>query len=530
MPLCGLVFTFLLVFSARDLRVCGVGVDNHPSSPPAPELIQVQVSGPAVLLQCRAPAGHGGRLFKLYRLREQVDMVQSETEQTQAEFRVQGRAVEQENHYCCQYDNSAISQYFTIRAAPSPITPPHLSVKPPAGDVLPGKVLDFHCQAPSPSPGNPPLIFLLMRRLSEADSDQEVGRSTDPYFRVGPVSQADSGTYTCIYQLTLPEGVQISAPSPPVSIKITGPITPPHLSVTPPAGHVLPDKVLDFHCQAPSPSPGNPPPIFLLMRRLSGADSDQEVGRSSDPNFRVGPVSQADSGTYTCIYQLNLPEGVQMSASSPPVSIKITAHLPAPLLSSSHEDMLLCTGSPSYPGAHFSLYHQGAKIPIETQQALVVKHSAQFAVKAEGWYQCQYSVLLGTVWAHSERSSALKLPCTTGSPSCSPSGYTPPPTGGKVDLALIIGSVSAALLFLLVLIILGFAVHKHAKAAAAKRRQSEQDTFWKQFYFKDHIVDLTLQRINTSPAEFSGAGNERISVSEPIYDCPFSTFNGPLDK
>ncbi|KAL7890992.1 hypothetical protein AOLI_G00004680 [Acnodon oligacanthus] len=428
MPLFGLVFTFLLVFSARDLRVCGVGVDNHPSSPPSPELIQVQVSSPIVLLQCRAPAGHGGRLFKLYRLREQVDMVQSETKLTQAEFRVQGGAVEQENHYCCQYDNSAISQYLTIRAAPRPITPPHLSV-------------------------------------------------------------------------------------------------------TPPAGHVLPGKVLDFHCQAPPPSPGNPPPIFLLMRRQSRADSDQEVGRSSDPHFRVGPVSQADRGTYTCIYQLTLPEGVQKSAPSLPVSIKITAHLPAPLLSNDHEDVLLCMGSSSYPGAHFYLYHQGAELPIETQQAQMIEHSARFTVKTEGWYQCQYGVRLGTAWAHSERSSTVKLPCTVGSPSCSPSGYTPPPTaGGKVDLALIIGSVSAALLFLLVLIILGFAVHKHAKAAAAKRRQSEQNAFWQQFYFKDHIVDLTLQRINTSPAGFSGAENERISVSEPIYDCPFSTFNGPLDK
>ncbi|KAL6455779.1 hypothetical protein MHYP_G00356300 [Metynnis hypsauchen] len=428
MSLCGLVFIFLLVFSTQDLRVCGVGVGSHPSSPPAPELIQVQVSGPAVLLQCRAPAGHGGRLFKLYRLREQVDMVQSETEQTQAEFRVQGGAVEQENHYCCQYDNSEISQYFTIRASPRPIAPPDLSVKPPAGDVLPG-------------------------------------------------------------------------------------------------------KFLDFHCQAPPPSPGSPPPIFLLMRRLSEADSDQEVSRSSDPHFRVGPVSQVDRGTYTCIYQLTLPEGVQKSAPSLPVSIKITAHLPAPLLSNNHEDMLLCTGSASYPGAHFYLYRQGAENPIVSQQALTVKHSARFAVKTEGWYQCQYSVLLGTSWTYSERSSAVKLPFTTGSPSRSPSGYTPPPTaGGKVDLALIIGSVSAALLFLLVLIILGFAVHKHAKAAAAKRRQSEQNAFWQQFYFKDHIVDLTLQRINNDPVEFSGAGNERISVSEPIYDCPFSTFNGPLDK
>ncbi|XP_036425457.1 uncharacterized protein LOC118807540 [Colossoma macropomum] len=424
------------------------------------------------------------------------------------------------------------SKYFTIRAAPRPITPPRLSVTPPAGHVLPGKVLDFHCQAPPPSPGNPPPIFLLMRRPWGADSDQEVGRSFDPHLRVGPVSQADRGTYTCIYQLTLPEGVQNSAPSLPVSIEITAHLPDPLLS------NDHEDVLL---CTG---SPSYPGARFSLYHQGAELPIATQQALTVEHSARFAVKTE---GWYQCQYSVLL--GTDWAHSERSSTIKLpcttgspscspsnytpppTAHLPDPLLSNDHEDVLLCTGSPSYPGARFSLYHQGAELPIATQQALTVEHSARFAVKTEGWYQCQYSVLLGTDWAHSERSSTIKLPCTTGSPSCSPSNYTPPPTAGsKVDLALIIGSVSAALLFLLVLIILGFAVHKHAKAAAVKRRQREQDTFWQQFYFKDHIVDLTLQRINTSPAEFSGAENGRISVSEPIYDCPFSTFNGPLDK
>ncbi|XP_072538861.1 uncharacterized protein [Salminus brasiliensis] len=430
--LCGLI---LLLSVSADLLAFGSA--DPLGSPPAPELIQVQDGGPVLVLRCQAPRGHRGQQFRLYQTRKLVDTVHLDTEQTQAEFKLQGGAMEQENLYCCQYDNSMISPYTTVRAPPRPIRP----------------------------------------------------------------------------------------------------LTPPLLSVTPPAGRVLPGQVMQFHCQVPPPSPGHHPMTFLLRRRPWEAGLDQEVGRSSDPHFKVGPVSQTDGGIYTCLYQLTHPEGVQNSVPSSPVVINITAHLPPPQLSHDDEGVLVCTGSPSYPGAHFSLYHQGADFPSATQHAPMVQHSARFAVpevrrQAGGGYECQYSVLLGTEWAHSQRSAAITLPCPTGSPSCSssPTGYTPSSKGDRVDLALIIGSVSAALLFMLVLIIVGFTVHKHAEAAAVKRRQREQDALWQHVHSRDHIADLTLPRVNISPTDHFAAGNGRISMSEPIYDYPFTTFTSPSDK
>ncbi|KAI4888401.1 hypothetical protein NFI96_018872 [Prochilodus magdalenae] len=398
---------------AADVHQPGeaVGVDDPPNTPPAPELTQVQVRGTAVLLQCQAPQGHGGHLFKLYRVRERMSTVRWEAQQPQAVFEVQVSAVE-DDHYCCQYDNSAISRYLTVKAAPR-------------GLKVFQDLLSFSSESWCLSCACVCVFVRVRLGFGLATSRAQVRRC---------VVVRHSGSIM--------------------------PTAPPQLSVTPPASQVLPGKVLDFYCQAPPPSPGQPPLTFLLIRRPWGAESDQEVGRSSDPHFKVGPVRHLEEGNYTCMYQFTLPDGVRNSNPTP---------LPAPQLSRDDEGVLVCTGSPSYPGAHFSLFHQGTESPAATQHAPKVQYSARFTVSAqpgqvEGVYQCQYSVQLGSNWAHSERSTAIKLSCTAGSPSCShfPSGYTPPPTAaGKMDLALIIGSVSAALLFLLVLIILGVALHKH---------------------------------------------------------------------
>lgn len=74
---------------------------------------------------------------------------------------------------------------------------------------------------------------------------------------------------------------------------------------------------------------------------------------------------------------------------------------------------LLCTGSPSYPGAVFSLYLGADELPVATHSAAIIHHQVTFSVPVQdasvGLYQCQYSVLLGKKWSHSERSVPLVL-------------------------------------------------------------------------------------------------------------------------
>lgn len=74
---------------------------------------------------------------------------------------------------------------------------------------------------------------------------------------------------------------------------------------------------------------------------------------------------------------------------------------------------LVCIGSPAYPGAMFSLYLVHNELPVATQHAKVIYHQATFSVPVQdtpvALYQCQYSVLLGSNWSHSERSRHLAV-------------------------------------------------------------------------------------------------------------------------
>ncbi|XP_066522583.1 leukocyte immunoglobulin-like receptor subfamily B member 5 [Hoplias malabaricus] len=433
MSLWGLIW---IVFSSWFLRVCATGDSDPQAPPPAPDLVWVQDGSPDLVLRCRVPEGHDGRVFNLYKVRTLVESIEPRSPQTEVEFRVLGGAVEQKVFYCCGYDHSVMSPYITITAPPRPLVPsapPALSVTPPGGRVSAGQMLTFHCQAPPLSPGVSPITFLLQRRGWSDTSEESVKQSPHPRFTVGPVSEREGGAYTCLYRHSLPDGeVKSSAPSPPVSISIA----------------------------APPPAP--------VLRVSTRVEKDGSV--------------------------------------------------------------LECVGSPAYPGAHFSLYHQGEVSPTLTQQAPMVHDRAHFRAPSRGAFQCQYRVLLGKDWLYSPLSATLNLPCSSESPSCSssPNDQTPPPSGLNVDMALLCGSISAALLFLLVLFIVSFTVHKHAKAAAVKRRQREQDKFWQQIHSRDHIVDLTLQRVRLSSTDNLGTG--RVSVSEPIYDVPFQTFMAPPDK
>lgn len=74
---------------------------------------------------------------------------------------------------------------------------------------------------------------------------------------------------------------------------------------------------------------------------------------------------------------------------------------------------LLCTGSAAYPGATFSLFLADSEAPVATQRAQVTQHQATFALPVQdssvALYECQYSVLLGSMWSNSERSISVSV-------------------------------------------------------------------------------------------------------------------------
>lgn len=99
--------------------------------------------------------------------------------------------------------------------------------------------------------------------------------------------------------------------------------------------------------------------------------------------------------------------------------------LPVPTLSlqsQAGEWALVCTGSPAFPGARFSLYRLGSTFPDATRSAPATRYRALFALSSlpaqdsplSDQYQCQYSSLLGAEWSHSERSPLVAVPRAIG--------------------------------------------------------------------------------------------------------------------
>ncbi|XP_059427607.1 uncharacterized protein LOC132161515 isoform X2 [Carassius carassius] len=304
----------------------------------------------------------------------------------------------------------------------------------------------------------------------------------------------------------------------------------PHLVVEPSSGQVNPGDTLSFHCQAPPDPQKQPPEAFLLLRRTKGNPGFQVapaqlVSQSHEAHFIVKTMGRDDGGEYVCLYQLKSSKLGQVNSTASQLVHITVIELPVPTLSLSlHKgEVLECVGSPSYPRGFFYLFRVGVLSPEETHQASLTQHAARFPIPThyehDAQYQCQYSVSLGKSNAYSKMSSPVTIPCITGYHKCTPTST------GSTDLALIGGSVAGGVLFLMMVAILGFAVHKHSKNMSERKRQRDQ--LWQHVPFRDHTVDLTLQHVDI---ESEGSGRTlrgRPSFSEPIYESLMATFKNP---
>ncbi|XP_039519767.1 uncharacterized protein LOC120473806 isoform X1 [Pimephales promelas] len=392
---------------------------------------------------------------------------------------------------------------------------------PPAPTLIQNAVIDSSveliCQAPHGYSG---LEFKLFKFRNLTQTVQHSSKEQRARFMLMGKDTEKENLYCCQYENSMFSSYMHPDFSPPPS---------PHLMVEPSGGHVTPGETLSFHCKAPPDRQKPPPETFLLLQRAKGTPGSMVapaklVSKSLEARFSVKTMGREDSGEYVCLYQLKLPKtGHVNSTASQPVHITVI-ELPVPTLSlSRHEgEFLECVGSPAYLKGSFSLFRVGVLSPQATHQASLTQHSARFPVPKHyqhgAQYQCQYSVSLGTFWAHSKMSTPVTLPCITGYHTCTEVST------GSTDLALIAGSVSAGILFLMVVSLLGFAVHRHIKNKSEERRQRKQDKFWQQIHSRDHIVDLTLQRVDIGSEGWGERLRGGPSDSEVIYDCPMTTF------
>ncbi|XP_026113296.1 uncharacterized protein LOC113091846 [Carassius auratus] len=273
------------------------------------------------------------------------------------------------------------------------------------------------------------------------------------------------------------------------------------------------DSSVELLCQAPEGYGGL---VFKLFKIQELIDKVEHSNEQQAARFILKGEDIEKEISYCCQYDLSM------------ISQYMTPEmkeLPVPTLSlSRHKGAVLeCVGSPSYPQGFFYLFRVGVPSPEETHQASLTQHSARFPIPTryehDAQYQCQYSVSLGKSNAYSKMSSAVTIPCITGYHNCTPTST------GSTDLALIGGSVSGGVLFLMVVAILGFAVHKHFKNMLERKRQRDQ--LWQHVSFRDYTVDLTLQHVDI---ESEGSGRTlrgRPSFSDPIYENVMATFKNP---
>lgn len=287
---------------------------------------------------------------------------------------------------------------------------------------------------------------------------------------------------------------------------------------------------LAFICRTPAILASRPE-AFLLLRVPRGAGLSAGspvhppallVSTAQSETLNLGPVKGGDEGYYLCLYQVTLPQtGLTNSTMSEPVHVTITTLLPVPTLSlhqQATEGHLTCTGSPAYPGTLFSLYRQGSARPEATQQVPLTHHRAVFPVPAAqldapATYQCQYQARLGSEWSPSERSLPVVVPANT--------------EVFALDWPLLLGCLSAAVLFSAALAFMAVMVHRKVKDVAEEKRKREESMFWTKLQDKNYVVDLTLKRISYSSEDWA---NSDVTPETPSRSYPWpnlSSFKSP---
>ncbi|XP_056264817.1 uncharacterized protein LOC130189856 isoform X2 [Pseudoliparis swirei] len=406
------------------------------------------------------------------------------------------------------------------------------------------------CRTPEGHRGD---TFMLFRYTDQMDSRELQSGAEEVQFIVTVNEDDPVQLFCCLYKdqghpfSPFSQYLQLDPPTdaaPTRSVPSVPSVPPPVLSVNPSTGVVKRGDMLSFRCSAPLPSQSqsqqsnrNKPVTFLLLRAAEPTGSasvthQPRASRLSNPEpqpgvFSVGPVRGGEEGEYTCIYQITKRKALVNSTVSNVVQITITDALPVPtLVLQQQTDVwhLLCTGSPAYPGAVFSLYLADYELPVSTQHAVMINHHVTIPVPVQdtplALYQCQYDVLLGGKWSKSERS--LPLAVTKG---------IPPPSStdlSGVDWPLVLGSFATVVLFLCSVALVVVVARRKVKAAAEEEKKRQDAQFWTQVHAKDHVVELTLRRTSFTSEEWASLDITPETASRsPLWNS-HSTFTTPI--
>ncbi|KAF6718036.1 hypothetical protein FQA47_010697 [Oryzias melastigma] len=301
--------------------------------------------------------------------------------------------------HCREANRQSIGRVFAS-TSPAPLPTPTLKVK-----VRSIRSVVLVCQAPK---GNHGVLFKLFQEREEVDLVNLQYGAEEVQFTVR-VDTEKPKIFCCLYKDQ--QGLY-SLISPYLDLDdhnddaptVLPSIPPPLLSVDPPTD-VHPHSSIPVSIPVPEAFIFSPAEDFSACRVYIGHPKSLRPVGFQTPHCRGisqwDQVRKGDEGEYTCFYQITKGLGIDK--------------LPTPSLVLQQTDVwhLLCAGSAAYPGATFSLFLADNEAPVATQRTPVTQHQAAFPLPVQdssvALYECQYSVLLGSMWSNSDRSVAVSV-------------------------------------------------------------------------------------------------------------------------
>ncbi|KAL2087082.1 hypothetical protein ACEWY4_018141 [Coilia grayii] len=137
-------------------------------------------------------------------------------------------------------------------------------------------------------------------------------------------------------------------------------------------------------------------------------------------------------------------------------------------------------------------------------------------------YSCQYQISLST--GQRVKSALSPDVQVTVSQTQGPKHQDTPNTAPEqtaTDWPLVLGALSAAVLFVVIVIGLGVIVRRKVVEMAKEKKRREDDKFWTTVRARDHIVDLPVQRLSSC---FKDTGPGTAEYADPKS---LSTFANP---
>ncbi|KAM6148200.1 alpha-1B-glycoprotein-like [Rhynchocyon petersi] len=303
-------------------------------------------------------------------------------------------SINRAGNYSCSYRTHAAGQ----PSAPSaPVSIEGLEV-PPAptlslreqdtGAQMLGDSPRFQCIAPLHG------INFQLRRGE--DKPPVTGFSTSPgrvYFSLlGSLAPADSGLYTCRYQIS--GHLAWSRDSAPVELLISDETLPAPLLQAEPSGPLQPGAHVTLQCQAPRPGLR-----FVLERQgpLGRQGLQRQSPEGTVAHFELRDVSVLDSGNYSCIY-VDPEAPFAGSKRSAHVELRVDGPLPKPQLRAlwqgpvrSGRDAALRCESPesdvTYMLLHDGKLVEGANLDSRHRGEMVLTYVGP---QHAGIYRCKY--------------------------------------------------------------------------------------------------------------------------------------------